>query len=333
MTKKNFKLFSSCILVNGYSMDVIVDTERGDIYDIPKPLSEMLKALNATSYEEFISSSLQKKSTIDGIIDQFITQELAFFTDSPDSFPDIDLSWDSPFKVSNAVIHVNDLKRYNLYKTINDIEKLGCQYFQVIIESNLNALQIEKIIQTFSDTRVKSVELIMPMHNLIKISELKTLIHKEPRISFIILYGSDKNKVIESYNDGRFIEVQKKDIRIDKSEIISLDRFSKNLETYAEAQKHNTGLNKKITIDSKGNIKNYSTHSKIFGNVNTHVIEDIIDNQDFRKNWFINNDMIEKCKICQYRYVCVSNSDIEIKENSYYKKDTCTFNPKINTWD
>jgi len=48
---------------------------------------------------------------------------------------------------------------------------------------------------------------------------------------------------------------------------------------------------------------------------------------------FISNDIIEKCKDCQYRYMCLSNSDIEEKAGKFHKINSCTFNPYENKWE
>jgi radical SAM protein with 4Fe4S-binding SPASM domain len=101
---------------------------------------------------------------------------------------------------------------------------------------------------------------------------------------------------------------------------------------FAEAQKHNIGLNRKVCIDYAGNIKNYLSHRKIFGNVRKDLIKEIIEKPDFREKWFYSNDQLEVCKDCQYRYACLSNSDIKSCNNRYYKVDMCDFNPGDNSW-
>lgn len=42
---------------------------------------------------------------------------------------------------------------------------------------------------------------------------------------------------------------------------------------------------------------------------------------------------IEKCKDCQYRYQCISNSNIKEIEAKYSKIDSCNFDPYQNVWN
>lgn len=108
--------------------------------------------------------------------------------------------------------------------------------------------------------------------------------------------------------------------------------FVSNIEFYTECLKHNVGLNRKVCVDLDGSIKNFVNHSKIFGHVSVNTLESTIDMDEFQQQWYINNEMIEKCRDCQFRYMCFSNSVVEKRNNLCYKLDTCDFNPYSNTW-
>ena len=62
------------------------------------------------------------------------------------------------------------------------------------------------------------------------------------------------------------------------------------------------------------------------------VNKEVVSKRNFQEKWFISNDNIVKCCDCQFRYSCVSNSDILTKKGKYYKKSTCKFNPSTNEW-
>src|SRR5690606_8369796 len=100
----------------------------------------------------------------------------------------------------------------------------------------------------------------------------------------------------------------------DSKEIYSLKHFTISYSMYYESLHYNAGLNRKVCVDSDGNIKNYVQHKKSYGNVNTHTLEEVIDNEEFKKKYDYKNDLIEKCKDCQYRYMCISNSDIYLTD-------------------
>jgi hypothetical protein len=79
-------------------------------------------------------------------------------------------------------------------------------------------------------------------------------------------------------------------------------------------------------------IKNYLTHSKLFGNIQKDRIEAIIVSAEFQQKWKVQIDTVDSCKDCQYRFCCIHNSDIDITNSMIRKKDKCIFNPKVNKW-
>jgi len=149
-----------------------------------------------------------------------------------------------------------------------------------------------------------------------------------------MIYGAPNDTIIQPENvlTNKKIIHFKKDIRIDPKEMIKVERFGTNIESFTEAQRHNLGLNRKVCIDRNGEIKNYLSHNTSFGNIKKDKIKDVILKSEFQKKWLITNDRIETCNTCQYRYACVSNSDIKKENNKYYKIDTCNFDPSSNNW-
>jgi radical SAM protein with 4Fe4S-binding SPASM domain len=92
---------------------------------------------------------------------------------------------------------------------------------------------------------------------------------------------------------------------------------------FYESQKFNASLNQKITVDKNGNIKNYISHKKTFGNINNKKINDVLVDDEFTKIWYISNDQIEICKECQYRYFCLNFSEIIEKKGKFFKLNYC----------
>jgi SPASM domain peptide maturase of grasp-with-spasm system len=114
---------------------------------------------------------------------------------------------------------------------------------------------------------------------------------------------------------------------------ISEDTFSVNMGHFTESQEYNTCLNKKISIDKKGNIKNCLSMEKTFGNVFRDDIKSTIKTKEFQALWGINKDSIEGCKDCEFRYICSDcRCFIKDPENIYSQPAKCTYNPYICKW-
>lgn len=92
-------------------------------------------------------------------------------------------------------------------------------------------------------------------------------------------------------------------------------------------------MNQYCSINEHGEVKNYLTHKKTFGDAKNDCIESIINSEEFQRQWNISNDKIEKCKECQFRYICSNQSEVVLKKGKYFKIDNCGFNPRENKWD
>ena len=115
---------------------------------------------------------------------------------------------------------------------------------------------------------------------------------------------------------------------------ISKELFSINIPVFMESLKHNTCLNRKVSIDIDGNIKNCPSMKNSFGNIKYDKIEDVIKTIEFKKNWFIHKDLIDICKDCEFRRVCTDcRGFVEEPNNQLSKPLKCGYSPKTNEWE
>jgi SPASM domain peptide maturase of grasp-with-spasm system len=113
-----------------------------------------------------------------------------------------------------------------------------------------------------------------------------------------------------------------------------MNYFSINLKTFSESLNYNSCLNRKISIDKEGNIKNCPSMQKNYGCITNTSLSEVIDIQDFRRVWSIKKDDINTCKGCEFRYVCTDcRAYIENPENENSKPLKCGYNPSTNEWE
>lgn len=330
-----FKLFASCKIVTGQSRSIIYDLERASFYDFPNDFLEIIEMSKVNDIATIKRNyNNEQDSIIEHFFSQFIDSEVGFYTTEPECFPEIDFTWDCPYEVTNAIIELENLMQYDFEEVIAQLDKLGCQAIQIRILSWLSNEELKRIVDVFKDLRIQNVELLIPYQNLTEYTDFYNLLEDEPRLKRILIYSAPADQPIshENYRFDKSIIQFKKDIRSDANEILKAERFVTNIQIFSEAQNHNLGLNRKICINKNGEIKNYINHDISFGNVQTHKIENIIRDDTFKEKWLISNDLIEICNTCQYRYACVSNSDIKKIDNKYYKTDRCNFEVSTNKW-
>jgi len=115
---------------------------------------------------------------------------------------------------------------------------------------------------------------------------------------------------------------------------INLPDFTVNKETFMESQHYNTCLNRKIGIDSEGNIKNCPSMNKSYGNIKGTLLQQAITKKGFKSFWNINKDEIKVCKDCKFRHICTDcRAYIEDPNDIYSKPLKCGYDPYTAKWE
>ncbi|RYE54501.1 MAG: grasp-with-spasm system SPASM domain peptide maturase [Sphingobacteriales bacterium] len=142
--------------------------------------------------------------------------------------------------------------------------------------------------------------------------------------------------ILEDYvNNHGLIAVSKEVLLSEKCcGIVDPDFFQSNIPHYTESLSHNTCLNRKISIDIEGNIRNCPSMLKSFGNVNDTTLHDAINKPGFKSNWNITKDEVTKCKDCEFRYVCTDcRAYRENPDDIYSAPLKCGYNPYTCAWE
>jgi SPASM domain peptide maturase of grasp-with-spasm system len=99
-------------------------------------------------------------------------------------------------------------------------------------------------------------------------------------------------------------------------------------------------LNREISIDADGNIKNCPSMKESFGNIRDTTLAEAIEKPGFKKYWDINKDQIAVCKDCEFRYICTDcRAYVEDPHDASGPDGTnlskplkCGYNPYTGEW-
>jgi radical SAM protein with 4Fe4S-binding SPASM domain len=73
--------------------------------------------------------------------------------------------------------------------------------------------------------------------------------------------------------------------------------------------------------------------SRSFGNIKNTTLMQVIENEDFKKLWYISKDKIDVCKDCEFRHICTDcRCFIKDPNNIYSQPAKCPYNPYICKW-
>jgi SPASM domain peptide maturase of grasp-with-spasm system len=336
---KYFRLFANCIPVQGARRSIICDTQRRNFEFIPNGLYTILTESKGQSIETI---KADYGGEYDKVIDEYfaflIEHEFGFWCEQADLelFPDLNLHWDEPAHITNAIIDLDEYSKHPFEVIIPALEELGCKHIQIRVYTPHTPAFYEYILQRLENRRIISVEIITPYLAEITEATWLALTDQYPRLHNLILHSAPENKKahITPSGMGNLLYVSQVIDSDSHCGIISPNYFSINIKTFTEAQKHNSCLNRKIGIDVKGEIKNCPSLSQSYGNIRDTSLHSAIAKQHFKDLWEINKDQIEACKDCEFRYICTDcRAFITNKEDKFSKPAKCGYNPHEARWE
>ena len=109
--------------------------------------------------------------------------------------------------------------------------------------------------------------------------------------------------------------------------------FFTNLSLFSEAQSFNSCLNRKISVDEYGEIRNCPSMPRSYGHVSDTSLHSALAHSGFREVWEVNKDQVEVCRDCEFRYICTDcRAYITEPANRFSKPSKCTYDPYTARW-
>lgn len=332
--KQIIKLFANCIPIKGYSQSLIYDLERpNNSRFIPNDFYNILDTFpNKSIYEIKKHFNFKFDKIIDGYFDYLLANKIAYKFNENElfHFPEIENIWKSPSIITNAVILIKNFNVENINTVTFQLSKLRCDAIQLCFLEYVSYNQIEIIGELIENSRILSVELLFNLYNEHDVNMLCQMINKYPRFQKFFIGNANS---ISSFNNKIFFNSSPINF-CENCGKVSWDSFSISLNSFFEAQQFNLCLNRKISIDEYGNIKNCPFMKENYGNINTVSLSEVVNNSKFKRLWYINKDKIDICKDCEFRYMCIDCRYFIKKTNNIFSHPTkCTYNPYICKWE
>jgi SPASM domain peptide maturase of grasp-with-spasm system len=336
LEEKYIVFFECCFITTGKSRSIIVDTQRSKIEFIPNSLAERIKNGSISKADFFKHQTKEELDILQEYYEFLIENEYAFVCDKPfvKYFSKIKLEWDFPSKITNAIIDITTLNKSSL-KSLKELEKLHCYHIQMRFYVKTTLLEFTSLLNELKTYSFETVEFIMPCDELIS-NEIKALVIAFPFVISIIFSDALITKVEQQqpYNNGSIGYTTQKINNCNSCGNISPEYFTTEIENFTESQKYNTCLNRKISIDVNGDIKNCPSMKESFGNIQDTSLEQALNKKRFKKLWNVNKDKIKVCQDCEFRHICTDcRAYREDPEDIYSKPLKCGYSPYTNEWE
>lgn len=324
------KLFENCIPVKGYCRSIIYDLQRSNYDFVPNDVVEFINQYDKTEISKILETDDSFFTEKQEYLDYLLQKEYLFKCEANQIglFPQMDLAWKSSSLITNAVLGY-DKDLFQLDKTLEELEYLGCRHILVVSEKVLSEDEIQDFLNQLIKFSFLSVQIITKYSDKICQSKLEKICSQYHNIQNIVFFDSNleetknvKSNILFFFQDNfPFIPV------------IDLSYFVVGVYSFTEAQKHNIYFNRKVFIDFNGDIKNSLNANKVFGNIRTNSIINSINNEDFQDIWYNAKDNTDICKSCEFRYMCIDGRvPTQRKDNNWYHTTECNYNPYIAKW-
>ncbi len=340
MYDKKFVKFASCKIVEGFARSAIYDVGRGNYEFIPNDLVKILNANIGKTINEIVSKCKESESIIYEYFDFLVDNEYIFFPmhDDISSFPEISNQWDFPAVISNSIITYGSESTWLNDILASELTSLGCYALQLRITFPISLESLRKILTFINSTRIRQLELFIRFNPSEDVDKYKMIFGDFPQLSVMYIYNFTNDLVdyADEQKEHPLFFIKQDIIFDDVCGHIHLNNFLKNIgiRFYSESQCHNTCLNRKISIDADGNIKNCPSMQHHYGNISNTNLVDVVRQSEFRKWWYYRKDDIDVCQDCEFRHICTDcRAFIKDPNNIYSQPSKCGYNPYIALWE
>lgn len=345
MRDKYLLLFADCFLVRGARRTMIADVSRAQLYFVDSSYCDILRELRSNTIGEVREMLEDERSAADfeAFINYLTRNELAVIVDDLSLFPAIERLWEHPSSITNAIIDIRE-QEHNFEKIFFELDELGCYHVQIRSYNVLAEEKVAHILSLAKGKHFRSIEIMTKYHERWTAEHhLQALLQLFPTTQFTV-YSSPQDKWVKNSigNEVNGVDLKLGFILYIQQEITScatcgiINKKSMqipSLDGFMENILLNSCLNRKISVDEEGNIKNCPSMTKSYGNIRTGTFREVLEEKSFGDIWSVNKDTIEVCKDCEYRYVCTDCRAYTLDpKNNRSKPAKCKYDPYTATW-
>lgn len=330
-------VYADIFFTKGYCRTMMCDLKKDMWLFIPNEYYELILLFKKYTIDFIECKNIIPSLDLYAFVDFILINNHGQIVDDIELFPDIELKWDSPHFIENAVIDIDKNSSHDYFKIADELQCLFCKNIQFRFFSDRNISEVAYVIGVFKNRDFESIDFVVKYSDKINKEDYLSLAYQNPSVSFIV-HSAPENSFFESelkqiYPVVGYVQYTPQIITSAKCcGIINKDGFvfPKFPRDFIEGVVKNKCLNRKISISVTGEIKNCPSMNIGYGNIKNTSLKDVYLNKMFRSFWSITKDKVSICKDCEYRYVC--NDCRAFAKSRFGKPSKCSYNPYNASW-
>jgi len=329
--KEYIVLYPMCIPVKGAKRSIVCDLQNQNFQFIPNILYEILTKFHHSTVEELVTYyGKENEEHLRNYIQFLQDKHFIFFSTEPSVFKPLELNFNLPQTITNAVFDFSEHSNYPIQTALSDLSDLHCTALEFRFFYSPSTETLETIVCLTDTGTFRSISLVLKYSDEFTENWVRMFIQKHPRIQSILFHSTPETNTQISHHLVQYTS------SVFASEAccgkVSPEHFISNPLFFTEAQTANSCLNKKVGIDQNGHIKNCPSMPQHFGSLYTDSIHEVVQKEAFSYLWEITKDQIETCKICEFRYICTDCRAYRRTESLHSKPKKCSYNPETAQW-
>lgn len=289
-----------CFVVRGKDMNIIYNSQRGEITFIPDNVVNLIKIFETKNIEEIKFIFHEQKNKLDDII-TFLTDRNVLCTRSKDDFfPKISIEHYSPEHIKHLVVEYSN--KYDFCKISSLINTLLVKFAEIryIIDTPFNVQEISKHMSSLYKTTIKSVQIVIDYKYSKDLFSMSNLTEFNI-VCRIILFNSPFNRSeVWGQKNIQFVKYAYPYIKYSNND------YNKNyifdLRYFMLSHTYNPYYYKRLCVNEDGDFMNCLKCEKHFGNINNDNVLDVVNKKEFRELWYAAYDKVKDIRDNPMRY-------------------------------
>ena len=342
---KYVNLYADCMPVAGACKSAIYDLTRREIVRFPSVYLHILQQAQQHTIGSVLSAVPDEASqkSVATFLHFLMENEFINLSVEVEKFPRIDEIWERPSVIQNAIIDVN--KELHDYASLfQQLDMLGCESVEIRCFSLLHTLdEIQTIVHLTYHTSIQGVEILLKYDPRYDDIDYIKIVESEPIIARLIVHSAPSDQeVMTTFDCDENHASIMKHVKFVKEQLTShkhcgvIQLSTMNNPTthlFFENKLYNGCLNRKISIDQDGFVKNCPSMQASFGHHKTVSLIEVVKNDVFKEMWYLHKDKIKKCQDCEFRYACTDcRAYVEDPHDRLSKPLKCGYDPYKGTW-
>lgn len=297
-----YRLHTQCRITSGPVRSTLIDLDRRKYETIPNGMFTLLQLLER-AYPIHWSKVAEQYQTEDReVLEQYRQWLVArdyiheVLEGTIDNWPLLPMAHDMPNALQDGIIDLSKDGDYSLLPVIRQFEKAGCKSLHI---RDFDGFRLPELCSTLA---AMSRSIICNMHLLLHASQYAIAIAEKlaahTHVSSILYHGCDQEQL------NAVTQLSLAGVHAVKQHVqdegccgrITPDTFTVNHQFLSASGRKNTCLDRKLSIDRFGNVKNCPSMKQTWARADGFDILSVLKSDELRSSWAVSKDKDDTCQ-------------------------------------